>query len=79
MLDDIAYVAPETVRIKSLSNNGSSKIMLDGSGLSYEAVRLFVDTLNSCRDIESAVLLATENPNDSEGLVDFSIRCSLIQ
>jgi Tfp pilus assembly protein PilN len=59
VFDDIASVAPKAVRIKSLSNNGSSKIMLDGSGLSYETVHLFVDTLNSCRDIDSAVLLTT--------------------
>jgi len=79
ILSDIRRVTPQTVRITSLQGSDNFRMLLDGQALSYEAIYLFVDTLSTCKNIESASLIGTEKYNESEHLVKYSIRCSLIQ
>jgi Tfp pilus assembly protein PilN len=79
ILSDIRRVTPPTVRITALHGSDNSRMLLDGQALSYEAIYLFVDTLSTCKNIESASLIGTEKYSGSEHLVKYSIRCSLIQ
>ncbi len=79
ILDGVRLAIPKTVRVTSLSSGDNSKMLLHGQALSYEAVYLFVDMLNTCKHIESAKLIGTKRDSKPRGLVRYSISCSLIQ
>lgn len=77
ILAQIARVIPGSVRIRSLSSNDSSTIVLEGQALSYEAVELFLDMLSNCEYIESASLAGTKKDSKSDKWIRYSIGCSL--
>lgn len=77
VLDDVRLATPKTVRITKLSSKDNSKMLLEGQAFSYEAIYLFVDMLNTCKDIESVSLIGTKKGNDPAGYVDYAISCSL--
>jgi len=79
IMSDIRRATPKTVRITSLNSSDNSRMLLDGQALSYGDIYLFVDALGTCKNIESASLIGTEKHNGSQPLVNYSIRCSLIQ
>ncbi len=78
ILADIADRTPQTVRITSLQSKADSGIYLEGTSLSYEAVRLFVDLLNQSRCIKSASASQTKKDDTMAGMVRYSINCSLV-
>jgi Tfp pilus assembly protein PilN len=79
ILNDIRLVTPKAVQITNLLSNNNSNMSLEGLALSHEAVYLFVDTLNTCKNIESASLVETKKDTTSDNLVMYSINCSLTQ
>ena len=79
ILNDIRDATPETVRISKLNSGENSEILLSGQAISYPAVNLFIEALNKCKNIDSASLIGSRSDRQSEGLVEYSIRCSLIQ
>ena len=79
ILENIRQVTPKTVRITALHSGNNSSLLLEGQALSYDTIYLFVDELGACRNIESASLIGTEKYGESDGLLKYSIRCSLTQ
>ena len=79
ILNEIRDATPETVRISKLDSVENSEIVLIGQAVSYQAVNLFIEALNKCRNIESASLIGSRSDRQSEDLVEYSIRCTLIQ
>jgi Tfp pilus assembly protein PilN len=79
ILNDIRDATPETVRIAKLDSNDNSKILLSGQAVTYEAVKLFIEALNTCKNIESASLVESQNENQSDSLVGYTISCLLTQ
>lgn len=79
ILNDISLSTPKTLRITKLLCKDNSKLSLQGKAASYEAVHLFVDMLNKCKNIESASLSGTKHEGRPDGLKSYSIDCSLIE
>ncbi len=79
ILNEIRNATPETVRISKLDSIENSEILLSGQAISHPAVNLFIEELNKCKNIDSASLIGSRNYRQSEGLVEYSIRCLLIQ
>ncbi|MBW8040626.1 MAG: hypothetical protein FVQ85_11555 [Planctomycetes bacterium] len=79
ILNDIGRTMPKAARITELSSDDNSKMVLKGQSLSYEAVHLFVGTLNTCKNIKSASLIEAQKGGESGALISYSISCSLIQ
>ena len=78
ILDEIGFATPQDVQISGLSSNDSSKISLRGLARSQEAICLFIDTLNDSNRIGTASLVRAERDGQADGLVRYSINCSLI-
>jgi Tfp pilus assembly protein PilN len=80
ILNQIRDAIPaESVRISKLDSSGNSEILLTGQAVSYPAVNVFIEALNKCKNIDSASLMGSRSYRQSEGLVEYSIRCLLIQ
>jgi hypothetical protein len=77
ILEEIRLVTPETVRITELDSKENSEILLNGQAVSYPAVNLFIEALNTCKNIESASLIVSKSNRQSNGLVEYSISCLL--
>jgi Tfp pilus assembly protein PilN len=77
ILNDIKDATPETVRIAKLDSSDNSKILLSGQAVTYEAVKLFIEALNACKNIESASLVESQNDNQSDNVVGYTISCLL--
>lgn len=75
LLNDIKNGTPKTVCIASLKSSGGSTIVLDGFGLSYEAIRWFVNMLSESKHIAAASLAETEKVDNIGGLIRYSINC----
>ncbi|MHC4204514.1 MAG: pilus assembly protein PilM [Planctomycetota bacterium] len=78
ILDDIRNHTPEAVRITAMQSTGNAEIILEGMALSYEAIRLFVKTLNESDYINAASLTETTKTEESGGLVMYKIDCALV-
>jgi len=79
ILNGIRDATPDTVRISKLDSSENSEILLSGQAVSYPAVNLFIEALNKCRNIDSASLIGSRSDRQSEGLVEYSVSCILIQ
>ncbi len=79
ILNDIGVAIPETVRITEIFSSENSNISLNGQALSYEAVYSFIEALSAGKNIKSASLIGSQNHGRSNGLVEYSINCSLTQ
>lgn len=79
ILNEIRDATPETVRISKLDSGDNSELLLSGQAVSYSAVNLFIEALNKCKNIDSASLIGSRSDRQSEGMVEYSIRCILIQ
>ena len=79
ILTDIRLATPKTVRITELFSSDNSKMTLVGHALSYEAIYLFVEELNTCKNIESASLIGTQKSSQLDDMLCYSIICSLKQ
>ena len=77
ILTDIRNRTPQAVRITKLSDNKDAGLRLEGTALSYEAIRLFVKLLNESEHIHSASLIETTKNEQSEGYIIYMINCSL--
>jgi type IV pilus assembly protein PilM len=77
ILADIGRRIPQSLWITSLSGEDGSKMLIRGRSTSYEAVRLFVDTLVESEYLTSAALAEAEKDGGAGGLVTYSIDCSL--
>jgi Tfp pilus assembly protein PilN len=75
LLNDIRKGTPAIVCVTSLFSKGDSAIYLEGVGLSYEAVRLFVNMLGKSEYIKSASLIETEKDDEMGGLIRYAINC----
>ncbi|MBN2590288.1 MAG: pilus assembly protein PilM [Sedimentisphaerales bacterium] len=78
ILSDIGSAIPKNNRLTSIGSNESG-ILLNGQALTYDAIYLFVDSLNKCKTIELATIVSTTNNAQSNRLVNYSIRCVLTQ
>jgi Tfp pilus assembly protein PilN len=78
ILEDIRSHTPDAVRITAMNNTGNAEMILEGSALSYEAIRLFVKTLSDSDYISTASLKETTREEGTGGLVLYTINCSLI-
>lgn len=78
ILENIRSHTPEAVRITAMNSTGNAEMILEGSALSYEAIRLFVKTLSESDYISTASLTETTREEGTGGLVLYTINCSLI-
>jgi Tfp pilus assembly protein PilN len=76
ILEDIRLSTPKSICITRLISQKGSTITLDGQALSYEGINLFADMLTRSRYIDSTTLAGT-GKNDVDGLIMYSINCSL--
>jgi Tfp pilus assembly PilM family ATPase/Tfp pilus assembly protein PilN len=77
LLNEIRNRTPKSLRITELSSEGDLKVCLKGIAASYEAVHLFVDTLNESELVNTASLIETEKEEEEDGLVSYEIDCAL--
>jgi len=77
VLEDIGKRTPKTVRIINISSRDSSMMYLEGLALSYEAIHIFVKMLNNSNYISSASLSETVKEDKADGLITYTINCSL--
>jgi hypothetical protein len=78
LLGDLKNVTPRNVRITKLSSDDNKTMSIDAHGLSYGAVRLFVEKLTACKQVKSAVLVGSHKDSRGSGLVRYSIKCNLV-
>ncbi len=78
ILEDIRRRTPQTVRITNLYSRGHNQVHMEGEASKYEAVHLFVKLLNESRYIDSASLVDAAREEIKQGLVAYTITCSLI-
>lgn len=79
ILEDVRNRTPKTVRIINLNSRDSSGMYLEGLAISYEAIHLFVQMLNNSNYISSASLTETRKEDEGDGLIRYTIDCSLKQ
>jgi Tfp pilus assembly PilM family ATPase/Tfp pilus assembly protein PilN len=80
LLAELASAVPQTVLIQNLQGKGDNAMKIDGLAVSFEAVSNFVDLLGQSKEISSASLTsAGQNTKFGNGLIDYSIVCSLRQ
>ncbi len=79
ILEDVRNRTPKTVRIINLNSRDSSRMYLEGLAISYEAIHLFVKMLNNSNYISSASLTETIKEDEGDGLIRYTIDCSLKQ
>jgi type IV pilus assembly protein PilM len=77
ILDDIRQKTPTTLWITSLLCENSSRLLVQGRSVSYEAVHLFTDMLGKSGWMQSADLIGTEKDETLPGAFSFSIACTL--
>ena len=77
ILEDVRNRTPKTVRIINLNSRDSSRMYLEGLAISYEAIHLFVKMLNNSNYISSASLTETIKEDEGDGLIRYTIDCSL--
>jgi len=75
LLNDIKKGTPKTVGITNLFSKGDSTVSLEGIGLSYEAIRWFVNALGESEYIAAASLIETEKDDERGGLIRYTINC----
>jgi Tfp pilus assembly protein PilN len=75
LLNDIRKGTPKTVCITSMFNKGNTTLNVEGVGLSYEAIRWFVNMLGESKHIATASLTETEKDDEKGGLIRYSISC----
>jgi len=78
IFDEISSATPQDVQITGLSSDDGSRMSLRGRARSHQAIHLFVDTLNECKRIEAVSLVRADKDGREEGLIRYSINCSLI-
>ena len=67
------------MRLLSLFTEDNSKMYLRGRAIAYTDVRLFLDALNKSDMIGPASLVETRKNSSGNGMIDYSIDCSLAQ
>ncbi len=75
LLNDIKKGTPKTVGITNMFSKGDSTVSLEGIGLSYEAIRWFVNALGESEYIAAASLIETEKDDERGGLIRYTINC----
>ncbi|MHC4758007.1 MAG: PilN domain-containing protein, partial [Planctomycetota bacterium] len=76
VLSDLSKNTPHDVQITNLTSS-KEKLDIEGKSLSYQAIHLFVEMLDSCDHIKSAKLSKTFGNNEKDDVLRFSIHCSL--
>lgn len=79
IFDEVSLSTPQDVQITGLSGNDASAMSIRGRARSHQAVHLFVDMLAECACIEAASLVRADKDGRADGLIRYSINCSLIQ
>jgi Tfp pilus assembly protein PilN len=80
LLTDLANAVPQTVLIQNLQGKGDNLMKIDGLAVSFEAVNDFIGRLGKSKGITSVSLAsASRNTKFGNGLIDYSIVCSLSQ
>ena len=78
VLTELGKYTPRDVQIQKLRAQDSSKILIEGLAVGYNAINNFVDQLSMCKAVSSVQLSDTEqNKRYGSGLIDYSISCSL--
>ncbi len=78
LLNDIGSLTPEDVCITELSSGEkSTKMMLEGLALTYDAVHLFVRMLGESEHIDTASLAEAEKSKGNSDVIRYAINCSL--
>jgi Tfp pilus assembly protein PilN len=78
LLTELADITPQTVLIKNLRTENDNTVRIDGLAVSFEAVNSFVGLLEQSSQISSASLSsAGQETKSGNGLIDYSITCSL--
>lgn len=78
IFDEVSFATPQDVQITGLSSSDGSVMSVQGRARSHQAIHLFVDMLGECERIEAASLVRAERDSRPDGLVRYSINCSLI-
>ena len=79
ILVDISNKAPETVQVQNIKSKNSGALTIDGIAVNYAAVNSFVEKLAGCKSVSSTQIAdIKQNMHYGNGLVDFSINCTLV-
>ena len=78
MLDDIRKSTPGSIMISSISCQDGSRVLIEGLGMSNEAVNLFVDLLEKSRIVSSVTLLEARKQDGQKNLITYQISCKLV-
>ena len=80
LLAELANIVPQTVLIKNLQGKGDNIMEINGLAVSFEAVNDFVGLLGKSKGMSSASVASVgQNTKFGNGLIDYSIVCSLTQ
>jgi Tfp pilus assembly PilM family ATPase/Tfp pilus assembly protein PilN len=79
LLTDLASAMPQTVLIQNLQSKGDNIMKIDGLAVSFEAVNDFIGLLGKSKGISSVSLASAGQDTKFNGLIDYSIVCSLSQ
>lgn len=80
LLAELAVAVPQTVLIQNLQGRDGDTMEIEGLAVNFEAVSSFVGVLRQNKQISSATLVsAGQNTEFGNGLIDYSIVCSLAQ
>ncbi len=77
ILDDIRKKTPATLYITSMSNPESADLVLQGNAASFKSIHIFAELLTESQHIQSAVVAQTQKNLQVEGMVTYSIACTL--
>jgi len=76
IFQEIGSMIPKQTRLTNVRCSESG-ILLDGQALTYEAIYHFVDSLNKCENIQSAIIVKTTNNRQTDKLINYFISCEL--
>ena len=77
ILDDVRKRTPKSIRIINLFSRDNSTMYLEGMGISYETIHLFVQMLDNSIYISSASLTETTKEDKADGFIMYRIDCVL--
>ena len=75
ILKDIGSSMPKQARLTNIYSTSQFGLVLNGQALTHDAMYEFVDALNECESIESAVYTNAQNNGQTNRLVNYSISC----
>ena len=77
VLDEIRKKVPATLYITRLAAVDTGGLVIEGNALSFKSIHMFAELLENSEYFESAVVAQTQKNPQVNGLVAYSIACTL--